>query len=107
MANRIGRCIVTLSAEQRQELEALQRRTSVAAGLVKRARAILLLADGVSVSATSRLVGMERRHLYKWIERFRHQGVAGLQDGKRSGRPPVFSPRGRGAPGQDRLRTAR
>jgi hypothetical protein len=106
MANRIGRCIVSLSAEQRQELEALQRRTSVAAGLVKRARAILLLADGVSVSATSRLVVMERRHLYKWIERFRQQGVAGLQDGKRPGRPPVFSPRGRGASGQDRVRTA-
>jgi hypothetical protein len=106
MANRIGRCLISLSAEQRQELEAVQRRPSVAAGLVKRARAISLLADAVSVSATSRLVVMQRRHLYKWIERFRHQGVAGLRDGKRTGRPPVFSPRGRGAPGQDRVRTA-
>jgi hypothetical protein len=106
MAHRIGRCLVSLSAEQRQELEALQRRTSVAAGLVKRTRAILLLAEGVSVSETSRFVVMQRRHLYKWIERFRRQGVAGLQDGKRSGRPPVFSPRGRGASGQDRVRTA-
>ena len=106
MANRIGRCIVSLSSEQRQELEALQRRPSVAAGLVKRARAILLLAEGVSVSATGRPVGMQRRHLYKWIDRFRTQGVPGLQDGKRPGRPPVFSPRGRGPSGQDRVRTA-
>ena len=106
MANRIGRCLISLSAEQRQELEAVQRRPSVAAGLVKRARAILLLADAVSVSATSRLVVMQRRHLYKWMERFRRDGVAGLRDGKRTGRPPVFSPRGRGAPGQDRVRTA-
>jgi hypothetical protein len=106
MANRIGRCIVSLSAEQREELEALQRRLSVAAGLVKRARAILLLADGVSVSATGRLVGMQRRHLSKWIDRFRREGVAGLRDGKRTGRPPVFSPRGGGASGQDRVRTA-
>ena len=106
MANRTGRCLVSVTAEQREELEALQRRPSVAAGLAKRARAILLLAEGASVSATGRLVGMQRRHLYKWIDRFRSQGVAGLQDGKRTGRPPVFSPRGRDAPGQDRLRTA-
>jgi transposase-like protein len=106
VANRTGRCLVTVTPEQRDELGALQRRTTAAAGLAKRARAILLLADGVSVSATGRLVGMQRRHLYKWVDRFRDRGVSGLQDGKRPGRPPVFPPRGRGAPGQDRVRTA-
>jgi hypothetical protein len=107
VANRTGRCLVSVTTVQREELAALRRRTTVAAGLAKRARAILLLAEGASVSATGRLVGMQRRHLYKWIDRFRSQGVPGLQDGKRPGRPPVFSPRGRGAPGQDRVRTAR
>jgi winged helix-turn helix protein len=58
------------------------------------------------VSATGRLVVMQRRHLYKWIERFRQQGLTGLSDGKRSGRPPVFSPRSRDSSGQDRLRAA-
>ena len=106
MANRIGRCLVPVTSEQRDELEALQRRPSAAAGLVKRARAILRLAEGVSVSATGRLVGIQRRHLYKWMDRFRRLGVPGLQDRKRPGRPPVFSPRGRGASGQDRVRTA-
>jgi hypothetical protein len=103
--NRTGHRVISLTSEQREELEALMRRPSAAAGLVKRARAILLLAEGVSVSATGRQVGMQRRHLYKWIDRFRCQGVLGLRDGKRSGRPPVFSPRGRGASGQDRVRT--
>jgi len=93
--------IVTVS--QRRELEALLRRTNVAAGLARRARAILLLAGGASVSATGRLVAMQRRHLYKWMERFRQDGVAGLSDGKRTGRPPVFSPRSRDSLGQDRL----
>ena len=106
MAHRIGCRLVSLSSKQRQELDAWQRRPSVAAGLVKRARAILPLAEGASVSATGRLVGMQRRHLYKWIDRFRRDGVPGLGDGKRTGRPPVFSPRGRGASGQDRVRTA-
>lgn len=97
---------VSVTAKQREELDSLLRRPSVAAGLAKRARAILLLSQGHSISAVGRLVAMQRRHLYKWIERFRQNGVAGLSDGKRTGRPPVFSPRGRDASGQDRLRTA-
>jgi hypothetical protein len=105
MANRTGLRIISVTAGQCEELEALRRRPSAVAGLVKRAWAILLLAEGVSVSATGRLVGMQRRHLYKWIDRFRRHGVPGLRDGKRPGRPPVFSPRGRGASGQDRVRT--
>lgn len=96
---------VALTPSQRTELEGLLRRSSVGAGLARRARAILLLADGKSVSETGRLVAMQRRHLYKWMERFRCQGVAGLRDGKRTGRPPVFSPRSRDPLGQDGLRT--
>jgi Helix-turn-helix domain len=98
--------VVSVTLKQREELDALLRRPSIAAGLAKRARAIVLLAEGANVSATGRLVQMQRRHLYKWIARFRQQGVAGLSDGKRPGRPPVFSPRSRDSSGQDRLRTA-
>ena len=94
---------VVVTAAQRRELESLLRRTNVAAGLARRARAILLLAGGASVSATGRLVAMQRRHLYKWMDRFRQSGVAGLCDGKRTGRPPVFSPRRRDPLGQDRV----
>jgi hypothetical protein len=97
--------VVSVTVKQREELDALLRRPSIAAGLAKRARAIVLLAEGATVSATGRLVQMQRRHLYKWIDRFRQQGVAGLADGKRSGRPPVFSPRSRDSSSQDRLRT--
>ena len=98
--------IVSITAKQREELEALLRRPSIAAGLAKRARAILLLADGTSVSATGRIVPMQRRHLYKWADRFQRQGVVGLSDGKRTGRPPDFSPRSRDSSGQDCMRAA-
>jgi transposase len=101
-----NRTAVSVAQEQRNELEAWLRRQTTPAGVAKRARAMLLLADGHHVSETARLVGMQRRHLYKWIERFREHGVAGLQDGKRSGRPPVFSPRGRDARREIGLRTA-
>lgn len=103
MAKGKRRRMVRVSASQRQALDSLLRRTTVAAGLAKRARAILLLAEGTSVSETGRIVRMQRRHLYKWAERFRRRGIAGLSDGKRTGRPPVFSPRSGDASGQDRL----
>lgn len=99
--------VVSVTLKQREELDALLRRPSIAAGLAKRARAIVLLAEGANISEAGRLVQMQRRHLYKWIDRFRRQGVAGLSDAKRSGRPPVFPPRSRDSSGQDRLRTTR
>ena len=95
--------VVSLTFKQREELDALLRGPSIAAGLAKRARAIVLLAEVANISTAGRLVQMERRHLYKWIDRYREQGVAGLADGKRSGRPPVFSPRSRDSSGQYRL----
>jgi transposase len=104
MAKHPRQSFVCVSAKQREELAGLLRRPTVAAGLAKRARAILLLAGGTSVSVVGRLVHMQRRHLYKWAERFRRLGVVGLHDGKRPGRPPIFSPRSRDASGQDCLR---
>ncbi len=107
MATATKRRTVLLTTAQRQELESMLRRTTLAAGLARRARAILLLATGHSVSAVGRMVAMQRRHLHKWMDRFRDHGIAGLSDAKRPGRTPVFSPRGRDASGQDRLRTTR
>ena len=106
MLSRETRMKVSLTAEQRDELLGWLRRTNIGAGLAKRARAMLLLAEGTNVSETARLVGLQRRHLYKWIERFRKQDIVGLYDGKRTGRPPVFSPRSCDSSRQDCLRTA-
>jgi hypothetical protein len=104
MAKHTAQRLVRVSDRQREELDALLRRPRAAAGLANRARAILLLADGYSVSEVGRILPMQRRHLYKWAERFQWLGVAGPHDGKRTGRPPVFSPRSCNAPGEDRLR---
>lgn len=51
------------------------RRQKTPAGLAKRARAMLLLADGQTVCDTSRLVGLGERHLRKWAKRFIAQGI--------------------------------
>ena len=92
MAKHPARQVVHVSAKQREELDALLRRPTAAAGLAKRARAVLLLADGHTVSDLGRLLPMQRRHIYKWAEQFQRHGIAGLHDGKRTGRPQVFSP---------------
>ena len=42
--------------------------------------------------------------LYKWIAALSPARGGWTSDGKRTGRKPVFSPRGRDASGQDRLR---
>lgn len=92
MAKATGRQRVFLTHTQRLELEALARKTTAAAGLARRGRAVLLVASGQSISAVARQVTMQRRHVYKWVNRFRERGIAGLEDEKRPGRPPVFSP---------------
>ena len=73
---------------------------------VIRARTILLLADGVSQAEVSRRVGLRRRIVRKWAERFVERGLLGLDDAPRSGRPPRFSPGGGHAPRKARVRAA-
>jgi transposase len=70
---------------------------------VVRARTILLLTDGVSQSEVSRRVGLQRRIVRKWAQRFVERGLLGLNDAPRSGRPPRFSPGGENAPRQARV----
>lgn len=65
-------------------LQAWQRATSMPAGRVRRGRILLLLDAGATVSQTARTMGMNRRFVYKWAQRFLAQGVKGLAD--KSGR---------------------
>ena len=68
------------------------RRQKPPVGLAKRARAILLLAEGHTVAATARQVELRERQVRKWALRFVAYGLDGLYDKKRPGRRPVFSP---------------
>ena len=71
---------VRLTPAERQTLLAWQRATTISAGLARRARIILLLADRVTITDIAATVGMSRRHTYKWIRRFMQEGLEGLQD---------------------------
>jgi transposase len=84
--------VVDLSHEERATLEALTRRTTVAAGLVRRARMVLLAADGMPLDRIARAVGADRTIVRTWVDRYRAGGLVALEDRPRSGRPRTFSP---------------
>ena len=76
------------SAEQR-ELQALARRRSVQARVQQRARIIVLAAQGWQNKEIAAEVGLDRRQVALWRQRFIDGGVAALmQDAPRSGRTP-------------------
>ncbi len=71
---------IRLTPAQRQRLLARQRATGIPAGDARRARIILLLADRMPITAIAAKVGMSRRHVYKWVQRFVEAGMEGLAD---------------------------
>ena len=71
---------VRVTPEQRHTLESWQRSPTVPNRVARRGRIILMLAECASVSHVSRSVGIQRRFVYKWAQRFLEYGLDGLTD---------------------------
>ena len=69
-----------LTPAERRTLQAWQRATTISAGLARRGRIILLLAGRMPITRIAATVGISRRFVYKWVQRFVEQGVEGLAD---------------------------
>ena len=91
MANRPAAALVLADAD-RSALLAMTRSPSGRAGLAQRARIVLLAADGVSNTAIADKVGVSRPTVILWRRRYAERGLAGLDDGVRSGRRPRLAP---------------
>lgn len=78
---------VTLTKEERAQLESIVRSRSLPHGLVNRARIVLLSADGLGGSEIARRCQVSRPTVDQWRTRFREHGLAGLHTELRSGRP--------------------
>lgn len=97
---------LTLTAQQRAELERLRNRAPKAY-LRERAAALLKIADGAIPSRVAR-DGLLRSHhpdtIYDWLNRFEHDGIAGLTirpgRGRKPSAPQRSKARSRRAPGQ-------
>ena len=71
----------------RLTLEGWLRASVLRSGLVRRARIVLLAADGMSNTAIAEKVGVSRPTVLLWRGRYETGGVAALQDLDRPGRP--------------------
>src|SRR2546426_4577139 len=76
-----------LSSGQRQELESIAGSRSLPAGLVNRARIVLMSAAGETNQQIARRLGLSQATVGKWRRRFLQQDVTGLHDELRPGRP--------------------
>jgi len=57
-----------------------------------RLHGLLLVAQGMSCGEVSRLLGDSRRTVEYWVRRFDEEGLAGLAEGERTGRPRRLTP---------------
>lgn len=78
---------LAVSAVDRAILESWTRSTTVSAGQAERARIVLTVAGGESTTGAARLLGVTRPTVIKWRDRFARDGIPGLKDEARSGRP--------------------
>ena len=98
---------IALSPEEHQTLDRWQRSTTMAAGLARRGKIILLLAAGHSQSDVAQSVGVQRAVVRKWAKRFLAQRLDGLADAPGRGAKGGFPPGGRDPRGAAGLRASR
>jgi transposase len=86
MANRPVPPLVLRDGD-REELGRWARSSAVSASAVKRARIVLLAADGVANSRIAELTGVTANTVLSWRGRYEERGLRGLGDLPRPGRP--------------------
>jgi transposase len=80
-----------LEEGEQRALQRLAHSRTAPARLVERARIVWLAAQGETRTAIARTVGRSLPMVRLWVGRFNSQGVAGLQDSPRAGRPRQYS----------------
>jgi hypothetical protein len=84
--------LLNLTVAQRRELEARARRYTLPYRDVVRAKIVLLAASGMDNDEIAARLDTRREVVSKWRKRFYEQGLAGLDERQRGGRPPAFPP---------------
>src|SRR3989442_1658406 len=78
---------VEVPPRDREVLAAWVRPPSIRAGLARRARIVLLAADGVGTSEIVRGAGVSKPTVIFWKRRYAAEGVGGLEDRPKPGKP--------------------
>lgn len=78
---------LTLSDDERSQLLAIARSRSMPHGIVRRAEIVLASADGETNKAIAQRLKLNQLTVGKWRRRYLDEGIEGLHDELRSGRP--------------------
>ncbi len=84
--------LLDLTPDQRAELEGRARRYTLPYRDVVRAKIVLMAADGFDNDEIASRLDTRREIVSKWRKRFYQQGLPGLEERPRGGRPPAFPP---------------
>ena len=81
-----------LTAEEETEVRRRVSSRTLPARVVERARMIWSLHDGERVPAVARRLGVGTDVVRGWLKRFNAEGLDGLRDRPRAGRPVTYGP---------------
>lgn len=81
---------LTITDDERVELERRVRAHTTPQRMLRRCRVVLLAADGMANRRIAPEVGINENQVAVWRRRFETERVAGLEDRPRSGRPRVY-----------------
>ena len=82
---------IVLQNHQREQLEGWSRSRTLPHALVQRAKIVLLAAQGLTNLQIAQRVQLNRINVGKWRRRFANDGISGLYDQLRPGRPRSIS----------------
>jgi putative transposase len=82
---------LVLQKEEHVQLKAMAHSLSLPHGLVMRARLVLMAAEGISNETIAENLDLSPQSVCKWRQRYLEQGIAGLHDELRPGRPRSIS----------------
>jgi len=82
---------VVLSTEDRQQLASVAGSRSLPHALVMRARIVLMAADGLANATIAEKLGFSQQSVCLWRKRYLEQGIEGLHDELKPGRPRTIS----------------
>ncbi len=82
---------VEIAVDDQAELDRIVRSRTAEVRVVERAQIVLCAAEGRSAAEIGRLVGCSTNTAQKWRARYEQDGIAGLRDLPRSGKPLIYS----------------
>jgi transposase len=85
----------TLTDDEQITIERLAHSRTAPARQVERAQIIWHLQQGLPVTAVAQRLRLHRQTVRDWLKRFNQDGLPGLDDLPRKGKPPTYTPQER------------